>query len=63
MKSYKHLNKVKSIRFEYENEMMSRALPQRAFFNTLTSNIMLSMQAILVKAFKATSYITSYKSF
>lgn len=63
MKSYKHLSQSNVTKFDYSSKMMQKAMPSRAFYNTLTSNIILSVQAILAKSFKAVSYITTYKSF
>jgi hypothetical protein len=63
MKSYKHLNKVPQHKFNWQSSMMERAMPTRAFVNELTRNIMLSVQAMLVRAFKEADRIKFYKSF
>ena len=57
---YRHLFNVKQIDYDWQSNMMRKALPARAFYNDLTSNVILSMQAILVKGFSTVDIIRTY---
>lgn len=63
MKSYKHLDKKPQYKFNWSERLLSKAMPTRAFSNSLTKNMMLSIQSMLVRAFKTADRIKSYKSF
>jgi hypothetical protein len=57
---YQHLEVNSSHRYDWRNNLMQRALPAKAFANDLTKNVLLSMQAILVKGFETADLIKSY---
>lgn len=63
MKNYKHLDKKPEIEFDWTASLMQKSLPPRAFANDLTANIVLSVQAILVKGLSSANSIRTYFQF
>lgn len=62
-KKYSHLENVVQTEYDWASNLMVKSLPDRAFKNPLTSNIIMSMQLILVKGFKTADSIRSYFRF
>lgn len=60
MRNYNHLN---SSEIDTWNEkLLQKSLPKRAFSNTLTSNIMLSMESMISVPAKLIQLIKAYKN-
>lgn len=62
-KRYSHLEKIIPVEYDWKTNMMKKALPPRAFYNVLTSNIIMSVQLILVKGFETADSIRQYLKF
>lgn len=63
MGKYSHLEKTNNYKFDWKLNLMQKSMPNIAFNNTLTKNIILSMGAILVFGFGAADRIKTYFSF
>ena len=63
MKRYQHLENIVQVQYDWKQNMFKKCLPERAFYNQLTANILLSMQTILVKGFSTADLIKSYFKF
>lgn len=62
---YEHLNKSvggKSA-FDWKSKIFKKALPPKAFENSLTSKILLGVEKILVLGFETSASIKSYLKF
>ena len=61
---YSHLNVEKmSNAFDWKNNMLTRALPQRAFVNAFTSGFLTSIQMRMVTGFDQVKHIKTYFRF
>ena len=60
---YSHLEEIVQVEYNWRTSMFKKCLPERAFYNNLTANILVSMQTILVKGFVTADYIKSYFKF
>ena len=49
---YKHLANIEKIECDWENKILQKSLPTRAFTNELTSNLILSCEAMLTASMK-----------
>ncbi|BAV39361.1 hypothetical protein BPT24_241 [Tenacibaculum phage pT24] len=49
---FKHLEKTETLKYDWENNLLKRSLPVRAFTNRLTSGLILACEVILVESMK-----------
>lgn len=49
---YAHLQQIEKTEFDWENNLLKKSLPVRAFTNTLTGGLILTIQSILVESMK-----------
>lgn len=59
---YKHLQETHKIEFDWENNLLKKSLPPRAFTNELTSNLILACESILVASMKPIRKLQSFYS-
>ncbi len=59
---YSHFEKIESVKYDWENNLLKKSLPIRAFTNFLTSGLILSAERMLVLSMKPLKRLNNWFS-
>lgn len=60
MRRFAHLEKIEKTEFDWENNLLKKSLPKRAFVNPLTANFLLALELLLSKSLVNVKQIRRY---